>query len=156
MINFLFDRFGWMVRFMEGVGAIGAYLFLQLFHWKEGITFAESLFLLVLVQHIFFRVCDSISWYPNEGRQLGIEVHFKKALVPSSYALALTAWTCLFGFQLPLLILANLVLFFMTMVNIIQIWFHFHDKEDLPVNYFTSNRHLEEELEQTITAFEAS
>ncbi|MDO8644914.1 MAG: hypothetical protein Q7S00_08130 [bacterium] len=141
MLKFFFNRFSWVARFAEGLGVIGTYFFLQLFHWGE-LTLTEGLFLLVVAQYLFIRTCDLIAWYPHEGRQLGIEVHFKKVVVVASYGLALAAWSCLFGFKLPTLIFTNLVLLFISFVNGTQIWFHFHDEEELPINYFTQNRHL--------------
>ncbi|MDO8462525.1 MAG: hypothetical protein Q7S98_06710 [Deltaproteobacteria bacterium] len=143
MLRFFFGRSSRFVGFLEMAGLVQSLILLQLIHWQEGLELWEGFFLLLFAQYLFIRVCDLIAWYPRQGRGIGIEVHFKKALVPTSYILALSLFIVLAGFHLPILIVANLLTAVIATVNGILIWFYFYDKEELPVNYFSLNQHLQ-------------
>lgn len=163
MLRFFFDRFGWFVRFLEMVGVVEAILLFQLFHWEEGLQWTEYLYFLLVAQVLFVKLCDMIPWYPSDGghrartgsppikardwlrqtERIGIEVHFRKARVPTSYIFATASALYLLGLSGMAIIIANLMIAVITTVNGIQLWFHYHDKEELPINYFTKNQHLE-------------
>lgn len=135
---------------MEFLSLIGSYLFLTIKWGTAEFDATFYLFALLLIQYLFVRGCDLYPWYPRwetpedfSDRQVGIRVHFLKALVPTSYILAVTSFTCLLGvdwLSFVIVLLADLLLFVVSGVNGILIWFHCHDKEPLPVNYFSLNK----------------
>ena len=106
--------------------------------------------MLLLLQYGFVRACHGINWYPEAKHrrtgdpELGIEVHFLKALVPTSYILAASSLLFFFGMQWTSMILANLMLFVVSGVNGILVAFHWRDDRRIPVNYFTRNLYLQE------------
>ncbi len=153
-----------MVRLLEAVGVVGSVFFLTM---GRGVrlsadaptTFGFYLFLLTI--YLFIRICDAIPWYPKQetpsgysNRQVGIRVHFQKAIVPTSYVLFITSTVCLTTggasateswwtpLQFATVILADLCLLLVASVNGILIWFHLRDKEQMPVNYFSLNKYL--------------
>lgn len=115
------------------------------FDWRDG------LFLFLLACSLFIFTCDLIRWYPDSerpegrGQKIGIEIHFLKARVPTSYILAVTAALALAG--IPYLstgavILADLMMLVVAPVNGILIWFHVRDKDPTPMNFFSLNKYL--------------
>ncbi len=150
MLKILFNRSSSVVRFLELIGALGSVLYLK--HNLHLISLNTGLFLFLLATYFFIRFCDLKNWYPREDRsrhkeaKIGIEVHFHKALVPTSYILAITSFFCLLGlpFITPaILVIADLMMSVVVLVNGILICFHKRDKDSLPVNYFSSNQYLQ-------------
>ncbi|MBI1909501.1 MAG: hypothetical protein HYS22_04970 [Deltaproteobacteria bacterium] len=158
MLRFFFNRSSGFVRFLETLGVVEAVILLQLFHWREGLTVPEWLFLFLLFQSLLMKVCDLIHWYPEPQRTIGIEVHFKKAMVAIAYILSLSSSFILAGIFLPAVIIGNLSMMVFTVGNVVLLWLHFHDKEELPINWFTLNRHLKEEkpAEESVTSTQPS
>lgn len=123
------------------MGIVNSYFFLR--QGPEGAARFGLLFL--VAAYLWVRICDLVPWYGlgPEGKNLGIRVHFEKALVPTSYILAVASSLCLAGMgglSLAAVILADLCMLIVAPVNGILIWFHFHDREELPVNYFSLGR----------------
>jgi len=144
----LFNREGIVVRAAEVTGLLGT---LRLV-WER--PFPESLpWILLLLDYLFIRFCDLYPWYPRfetpagfRDRQVGIRVHFRKALVPTSFILSVAAATDLIGpgwFSSIGAIFANLCMLVVVSVNLILIRFHLRDHSPLPVNYFSHNKYLE-------------
>jgi hypothetical protein len=144
-----FNRESLIVRSLEVVG-----LALAGFHlWKHLLPFdwREGLFLSLLVCCLFIFVCDFIDWYPasekpgGRKQKIGIEVHFLKARVPTSYILAITSGIALL--RVPYVstataILAMLLMLAIVPVNGILLWFHRKDRDTAPMNYFSLNKYL--------------
>lgn len=145
MFKVLFNRGGWVVRLLEVIGLVNSFFVLQRQGFElNGVT---GLYLFLLLCNLLVRVCDWIHWYPGEPRWVGIEVHFRKARVPSSYILAIVSLICLSPFQtssIVLLVLADLMMLVVVSVNGIQIYFHLHDRDPLPINYFSLNKYLQD------------
>lgn len=143
MLKFLFGRYSRWVRLIEVMGVFlsGAILY----RWtQEGLqSIPDYLFASLMLHYLFIRFCRIYSWYPGVKSQdrstpeLGIEVHFLKALVPTSYILLTTTLLVFLGLAWPATIVANLMMIMVSAVNGILIYFHVHDKDTLPVNYFT-------------------
>lgn len=147
MIRFLFHRESFVVRMMEILGVFFSILYLRQnladFDWRAG------LFLLLLLQYLFVRVCDLVNWYPKAEREntkkIGIQVHFQKALVPTSFILAITSFLGLMSVpyvSTGVLIFSILLMLVVAPVNGILLYFHFRDKDTLPMNFFSLNTYL--------------
>lgn len=143
MLKFLFGRYSRFVRFLELTAVLFSGIIVS--RWAErgfGIV-PDYLFALLLLHYLFIRFCYLYRWYPGiasrdpSETELGIEIHFLKALVPTSYILSLTALLFLIGLAWPATILSNLMMIVVSGVNVILIGFHFRDNDILPVNYFT-------------------
>ncbi len=145
----LFNRESRVVRSLEVVGVVLAGVHL----WKNFIPFdwRDGLFLFLLASALFIFACDLIRWYPlserTEGprQKIGIEVHFLKARVPTSYILAITSAIALL--QIPYVsvgsvFLANLMMLAVAPVNGILLWFHRKDDDATPMNFFSLNKYL--------------
>ena len=116
----------------------------------------KGFFLFLLATYLFVRICALIRWYPKEERpaegpkRIGIEIHFIKALVPTSYILAITSTFCLLDIPYlttGIVIFADLLMLIVAPVNGIQIYFHLKDKDPFPINYFSLNKYLREDLQ---------
>lgn len=141
MIKFFFNRFSKMVSLMEVLGIIfmGA-AFMRTANHASPLTI--TLFAAVSVEYAFIRYCAIRRWHKDAPRYSGIELQFKKALVPTSYILAITG-ACLMLFSgLFLLIIAAFLLAVIVHVNVILIYFHRRDKDKLPPNFFSSGTFL--------------
>lgn len=145
----LFNRESPVVRSLEVVGVVLAGIYL----WKNLIPFdgQDGLFLLLLACSLFVFACDLIPWYPvsekPEGarQKIGIEVHFLKARVPTSYILVVASVAALLHIpyvSLIVLILVDVMMLVVAPVNGILIWFHRFDKDPTPMNYFSLNKYL--------------
>ncbi len=150
MLKFFFNRTSFMVRFMEILGVGLGLLYVKNSRALSALLIA---YLLLFLLYLFVRICDFINWYPKECRDLyphkkiGTEIHFQKSLVPTSYILAVTSTALLLHIPLlswTLLLLSISMMIVIAGVNGILLYFHFKDHEDLPVNFFSSNRYLKE------------
>jgi hypothetical protein len=151
MLKILFNRESLVVRFLELVGIAGSALFLK--RKLPAVDVTTGFFLFLLVAYLFVRICAWIRWYPKGERpadgpkRIGIEVHFIKALVPTSYILAITSIIVLLDIpylSTSIVIFADLLMLVVAPVNGIQIYFHLRDKDPLPINYFSLNKYLNE------------
>lgn len=164
MTRFFFNRHSKIVGLLELAGVVLAALVL----WRDWGWFdlRFCLFLLMLSCYLIIRICDWIPWYSKSQRviggtidktesccsspkrlDIGIEVHFKKALVPTSYILFLASLMIYLEvsyISMGLVILADLMMIVVTPVNGIMIYFHFKDKDPMPINYFSNNIYLNE------------
>ncbi|MBI2981447.1 MAG: hypothetical protein HYY44_03995 [Deltaproteobacteria bacterium] len=145
MFKFLFHRTAPLVRLLELIGVVNSFLFLK----ERNFDLFMALYLFLLIAYFFIRICDTLRWYSKEevtrwGRIIGIRVHFQKALVPTSYILVIVSTIALLGtgwLQTAVVLLADLCLLLITSVNVILIWFHLNNREELPINYFSLGNH---------------
>ncbi len=147
MLKILFNRSSPVVRLLEIVGVVNSFFYLR--SVIEAFDLTTWLFLFLLLCYLFIRVCDLIHWYPGEPRGLGIEVHFKKALVPTSYILSIASLFCLLSLPivtLSVVILADILMLIIAPVNGILLWFHCRDHDPMPINYFSLNKYLRDSL----------
>lgn len=147
MIVLLFNRFSRAVLAMEALGAIlAAVAAAQLFMGAAwGATWgaaAKCLFAAVLILYAFIRICASVRWYKDIPRYSGIELQFKKALVPTSYIMAIACGASLLWPTAAVLAAAALLLAVIAHVNVILIYFHIRDHSRTPINFYSSGRFL--------------
>jgi len=142
-----------MVRILEGIGVVGSYLFFQIRFATGDFNTTFYLYLFLAATYLWVRGCDLYPWYPDAEtppgytpRQVGIRVHFLKALVPTSYLLGIVSFLCLLGIEslsFTATLAAGLCMVVVASVNGILIWFHRFDQERLPVNYFSLGKYKE-------------
>ena len=142
MISLLFNRFSKAVTAAEIVGLISLFTgAARLLYIGTGII-GYALIAIVALLYVFIRCCTSIRWYRGVPRYSGIELQFKKAMVPTAYAMALMGtWLVVAPSTIPLVILA-LALAVVAHVNVILIRFHLRDLDKTPVNFYSSGRFL--------------
>ena len=143
MIHFFFDRFSRVVLIAEIVGiALMAAATVRLFLGDPS-TLVSTLVVLVIVQYVFIRYCASHRWHRSAPRWSGIEKHMKKAMVPTSYIIAILGATLFFFSPSALLLgIAAFLLAVVMHVNVILLYFHFQNKDDTPANYYSGGKFL--------------
>lgn len=146
MLRFWFHRNSPFPRLLEILGVVVSVLILK--QELPHPDLATWLYLLVLLNALLIWGCDWKDWYAPADRQLGIAVHFRKARIPTSYILVITSLLYAAGLRYAIVIPAVLCLLAISFVNGILIHFHHHDKDPLPINYFSSNKYLHEKKSQ--------
>jgi hypothetical protein len=140
MIHFLFDRFSKVVLILETVGiALMAAATARLLLGNPS-TLTSTLLVLVIVEYAFIRYCASRRWHHNAPRWSGIEKHLKKAMVPTSYIIAILGALLLLFPSALFLGIAAFLLAVVVHVNIILLYFHFRNKDDTPANYYSGGK----------------
>jgi len=134
MLRLFFNRASPIVSILELLGLTGMITAIVSWFQDPSWNIKVLLFGIMLFFYLFIRICYLIRWYPDQGRDIGIEVHFKKCLVPTSYIITVMMLGFLPSWETPFLVLANLLLSIIVFVNGIIIGFHFKDKETLPIN----------------------
>jgi len=140
MIAFLFNHRSptlYVVEALAVIGLIGV-------GWR--IAFSDLgwlswlLFAIVVALYAFIRFCTSVHWYKDAERYEGIELQFKKAMSPTVYIILLGSIL----FQIIPSSVDLIVIIFMlgvvAHVNVILLYLHYRDKQELPINYFTKNK----------------
>lgn len=137
MLRFFFHRFSARVLIAEAAGVF----LLGLWAWRIWLRpddpWHKGLLALVVLEYAFIRLCASRRWYRGAPRWSGIELQFKKAMVPTSYLLAVAGAALLFAPALPVLITAAALLGVVAHVNVILLVLHGRDRSELPVNAFS-------------------
>ena len=143
VLKLFFDRSSFIVKLMEILGLIG--IAIAIVRWSQNphLDTPVILFIIMGVLYIFIRTCYLIRWYPRQGRDIGIEVHFKKSLVPTSYILFFTMLSFLTGLEIIFLILAVVMFSIVAFVNGILIGFHLKDRETMPINALSLKKYDE-------------
>jgi len=136
MLKFLFNRFSKVVYAMEilGVALTAAW------YWQGPL--AKIAFLIYIVEYLLIRFCATKRWYSQAKRYEGIELQFKKAMIPTSYILAITSGL---GFSTgsTIMLWAAIFLFAILLhVNVILLYLHYRDKNSTPVNFYSANKYL--------------
>jgi hypothetical protein len=134
MLKLLFGRSSVLVTIMDLLGLTGLATTIVVWSQNPYWNFTVILFTIFCVLHFFIRVCYLIHWYPQEGRDIGIEVHFKRCLVPANYLVPVVLLSFLVGWEIFFLIIGNIFFTLVTLVNIFMIGFYFKDKSNFPVN----------------------
>ncbi|MBI4124438.1 MAG: hypothetical protein HY466_00725 [Deltaproteobacteria bacterium] len=142
MLKFFFNRFSKMVVLMEMLGVVfTAGWFYQLLQNPPG-GFTKIFFGLYLFEYLFLRLCATVRWHKQARRYEGIELQFKKGMIPASYAMALTSGIGFFTGSALLLWPAVALIGVVAHVNVLLLYLHFKDKNQTPVNYFSGNKFL--------------
>ncbi|MFA4873992.1 MAG: hypothetical protein WC956_00890 [bacterium] len=142
MIKFFFNRFSRAVTAMEIAGA----LLLSLAALRSilmGTSVAQGILLSVVAAlYAFIRLCTSVRWYRDAPRYSGIELQFRKAIVPTSYVMAIfLAWFAASPSAAPLAI-AAFMLAVVAHVNVILLYLRSRDNDRTPVNFYSSGAFL--------------
>lgn len=132
MLKFFFDRFSKVVLLMEILGVA----------WTLGWITRDPSFLLMIyvAEYLFLRFCATKRWYRDANRYEGIELQFKKALIPTSYILALVSGVGFFTHSTVLLWMAIPLLGIILHVNILLLYLHHKDSNTTPINFFSGNK----------------
>ena len=146
MLRFWFHRDSLFPRLLEILGAVVSVLILK--QELPHPDLATWLYLLLWLNILFVLGCDWKNWYAPEDRSLGIAVHFRKARIPTAYLLAITSPLYAAGMRYSIVVPALVFMVAIVAVNGILIHFHHHDKDPLPINYFSSNKYLHEKKSQ--------
>lgn len=99
-------------------------------------------FVLFIILCLFITITRFLPWYPKAFRGCGIEEHFEKTMVPTSYIMVTTAVVYLLWKNCwPFLLFVSLLLTVIISVNFILLYFHFRDHDPLPPSFFAQNLH---------------
>jgi hypothetical protein len=140
VIRILFHHRGRAVDVVEilGVIALGAAA------WRmasaETSAAAWIAFALVVVEYAFIRYCATVRWYEDAERYEGIELQFKKGMVPTAYVLFLGGLLFQLISSLPVLLVMVAMLAVVGHVNIILLHLRSKDRDGMPVNFFSGNK----------------
>lgn len=152
---FLFGRRSLVVRVLECVGIILSVVILRDLLARDFWHASTYCYAAAIIQYFFVVFCHLFPWYREQRKKypapkgdLGIEVHFLKSLVPSSYIICLGSLLFLAGYELLASIIMTLLLIPLSTINAVLVSFHLKDKEEMPVNYFTHNWHLKEKTSE--------
>ncbi|MFH1830508.1 MAG: hypothetical protein ABH871_07015 [Pseudomonadota bacterium] len=142
MIKLLFNRFSLAVKITEVCGVL-LMIFAMVRCYSISASAACYVFIgLIFVLYAFIRFCTTRRWYKGSHPYSGIEVQFKKALVPTGYTMSICALWYLLSPSIIPLIIAAAFLIVIAHVNIILLYFHLRDKDKTMVNYYSSGRFM--------------
>lgn len=140
MLKFFFDRFSKAVYLMEILGV----LFTAGWLWKlsggEVSPGAKVLLGLYLFEYLLNRFFVTKRWYKRAARYEGIELHFKRMMIPISYLLAFASGLGFFTGSTLLVWVAVVVMGVLTYVNVTLLYLHCKDKNKTPVNYYSHRK----------------
>jgi amino acid transporter len=148
MIKFFFNRFSPMVTLMEIIGVILLIFTLASMITQGASLLAWILYSIVAVEYLFLRYCTSRRWYKDSPRYSGVELHFRKAIIPTGYS---------FTLMLPLFLITRWSIFLAVIafvfaifahINIILLTFHRRDRDKTPASFYTSGAFLKRPLEK--------
>lgn len=101
-------------------------------------------FILLSVLYGILVVFALTPWYGWKHKGLGIEDHFEKILVATTYLMLLINALLFFGLEISFLNILFSVLFFVLIIlNGVLLSYHFKDKDPTPPGFFTTNKYLE-------------
>jgi hypothetical protein len=142
MITTLFGRHSTAVKVMEGVGVVLVpFALTRCAMVREG-TSHYALIAAILVIYAFIRLCATARWYRDVPRCSGIELQFRKALVPTGYAMTICLSLYLVFGWLGFLVLCAFLLVVVAHVDCILLYFHHRDRDPTPVNFYSSGKFL--------------
>lgn len=140
MLKLFFDRYSKVVVAMEWIGfffTIG-----WIYRWP-----ADALVWIYFFEYLWIRFCASVRWHKKAERYEGLELHFKKSLIPAAYILAIVSGVGFFGGPTALLHfllwMAVILLAVIGHVHIILLYLFFKDKNTTPINYFSANKYTQ-------------
>lgn len=142
MLKFFFNRFSKVVIAMEIAGILFTAGWIYRWLYESPSLLTKVVMALYVLEYLFLRFCTTKRWYKNADRYEGIELHFKKAMIPTSYMMAAASGVgCFTGstFLLwPMIVLIGVI----AHVNVILLALHYKDKNKTPVNYYSNNKYL--------------
>ena len=145
MIKLLFGRYSTAVKVMEGAGVcLVPFAFIRCRLTQEG-AWHYAFILAILAIYALIRLCATIRWYKGIPRYFGIELQFKKALVPTGYAMTICLVLYLSTGWIVWLVICTALLTVVGHVNVILLYFHFRDHDPTPVNFYSSGRFLNDD-----------
>lgn len=141
MIAFLFNHRSPTLYAVEALGIIGLIAMAWRMSVKDFGWLGWLLFAIIVAIYAFIRFCTTVRWYRDANRYEGIELQFKKAMSPTVYVILLGSIL----FQIfPSSIELAILLFMLIVighVNVILLYLHYRDKQELPINYFTGKKY---------------
>jgi hypothetical protein len=142
VISFFFNRSSRAVLAVEIAGVALLPLTAIACIIRDAGFLASASLIAIALMYLFIRACASVRWYRGAPRYSGVELQFKKALVPTSYAMAISELLYL-ALSLPaILVVAAALILVVAHVNVILVYFHRRDHDPTPVNYYSSGRFL--------------
>lgn len=144
MLKLFFNKEGMIVYALELLGVLLLGLFLWKGHWLEWSLVHRSVFVLFVTLYLFLRWSAWRPWYPRTAgeKYLGIEMHFKKVMVPTAYIVGITGGWLIGGGSLYLLYVVAILLLVITHVTVILLYCYWKDHDPAPVNAFSRPRLL--------------
>ena len=133
MLKFFFNRFSKVVYAAEIAGVVLTLL------WAFQSP-PKILFTLYVGGYLLLRFCATWRWHKQARRYEGIELQFKKMMVPTSYLLALASGL---GLGLNSTFLLWIAIPFFAVVGYVNgtlLYLHYKDKNKTPINYFSHNK----------------
>jgi hypothetical protein len=138
MLRFFFHRDSKMVLIMEIFGLGGVLCIgIQLFSGQVPLV-SSIFFIVVFTEYTFIRFCALKRWYAHQDRSAGIGLHFKKAMVPTSYILACNTWLFVLTHQGVFLAAAFALFMIIIHVHIILLVLHRKDHNENDINVFST------------------
>ncbi|MDO8526360.1 MAG: hypothetical protein Q7T03_01585 [Deltaproteobacteria bacterium] len=143
MLKLFFDRYSKIVLLMEimGVAFTLAWIY-KLAQSPDPSRLISILLAIYSVEYVLLRFCASRRLYKNAKRYEGVELHFKKGMIPTSYGMALAS---LLGFWTGSTILLWVMIFVMGILlyaNFTLLYLHCKDKSKTPVNYYSNKKFM--------------
>lgn len=124
-----------------------AWNFLQIKDMGAPITFLSHIILSVLAALII--IFAFVPWYGFKYKGLGIDDHFEKILIPTTYILLIYNGLLYLGFSsLIFNVILSFILIVFLYVNITLLNYHLQDRDQSPPSYFAANLYLEENKEK--------
>jgi hypothetical protein len=142
MLKLFFNRFSKVVYTVEIVGIVFVILNIQKIITQSSSKISKRIFFLWVLMYAFMRFCSMVRWHVDSTRDAGIEVHFKKALVPTAYIMATLG---IIFYVLPYVfvsIIGILLLSVMFSVNLVLIYMYILDRDQTPTNFYTHNDYI--------------
>lgn len=140
MLRLFFDRFSKIVIMMEIIGVFFSVLWIAALWQNPPALLPKILAAVYGCEYLVLRFCAIWRWHPEANRYEGLELHFKKVMIPTSYILAIFSGVGYFSgvfFHLwPALALFGVMIY----VNLTLLYLHFKDKNKTPVNYFSGGK----------------
>ena len=139
MLKFFFNRNSKMITLMETWGLLLTFgWFYRLIPTDQRLT--KIGIGIYFLEYLFLKVCALFHWHKEAKRFEGIELHFKKGLIPTAYLMALTSTIGFLTGSEFLLWFSILLLGIIAHVNVILLYLHCKDKNKTPINYFSGNK----------------
>jgi hypothetical protein len=143
MLKFFFNRNALTVKIAELSGLVLLMPATFICLAKNPGIIIRVLFIAFFAIYAFLRACAGFRWYKNAPPGAGIELQFKKALVPTSYIMLLTGILLLITSPVAPLSVGILMFTLIAHVNAILIYLHFQDGDKTPPNFYTSRRFVQ-------------
>jgi hypothetical protein len=139
-LKFFFNRQGkfFFLVTILGLSLMGWQLFFLPQKWISHGLLTDLLLISFLFLCFLFFVCRFIPWYPSLKKGQGIEQHFEKMIVPTSYLMVLVgSFLSFFNSPWIVLFLSCLILFVLLVINFILIYLYLKDTDKTSPGYFS-------------------